>query len=432
MTSALPFARGTLDSMPSAREAVDPLDLLRRGPEAFPVGTGEGVTGVSAFLIDAGGLVAVRVPGDGGEPLPVRRPGGRVGADTDTPFATIPADDGGAPFGGPASPDGRTSGASGVPLDQGGAAVRTPGSAESGSVAPVDEAAAAGRDTDTPAGAATAGTARPAPRPPAPGDLRLWRPPLEEALRWAGPDGAMLMGRSADGVVHVAVRVAEPIEASGVSWGNIRWCGHLLPDDDSALALQAVALVRWHAQSRFCARCGHAVETTSAGWTTTCPQCEAIEYPRQDPAVIMAVVDDRDRVLMAHNAAWRAGFWSVLAGFVEAGESPDRALRREVLEEVGLRVGEVRYVAAQPWPMPRSLMLGFLARLEPGAPADPRPDAVEIDQARFFTREELAEEITSGRMEPPGPTAIARYLLEEWFGAPLPESPRRIDPLRRS
>jgi NAD+ diphosphatase len=387
MTSALPFARGILDSMPAARESVDPLDLLRGGRGAIDEGARvaglrgdaaaprplSGVPGsrVSAFLVEPSGLVAVVEPGGAADPPPVRRPGSREGSDTDTPFAT---------------------------------------------------------SSET---------------------LALWRPPADEALELAGLPGgadgagpddadadgeaerAMLMGRTADGTVHVAVRVPGPVERPGVTWANIRWCGHLLSDDDSALALQAVALVRWHAQYRFCSRCGQAVRTISAGWATMCPGCGTIEYPRQDPAVIMAVVDDQDRVLMAHNSAWREGFWSVLAGFVEAGESPDRTVRREVLEEVGLRVGDVRPFAAQPWPMPRSLMLGYTARLEPGSDAEPHPDGAEIDHARFFTRAELAEAISSGQVEPPGPTAIARYLLEDWFGGTLPASPRSIDALRR-
>ncbi len=404
MTSALPFARGTLDSMPLAREVVDPLELLRRGPEVLTTVPGAAVApsqtsqvaDISAFLVDGAGLVAV-VAASPSEPLPVRRPGGRAGADADTPFATIPTARGLTIT--RSTPPGRTGSiVEGVP------AAHTDGSAGGADRAEVERI----------------------------GDVRLWRPTAEQAVRLAGPDGAMLMGRTLDDVVHVVVRVVDPVEAPGVTWADIRWCGHLLPDDDSALALQAVALVRWHAQNAFCSRCGHAVATTSAGWTTTCPQCGTIEYPRQDPAVIMAVVDGDNRLLMAHNAAWRAGFWSVLAGFVEAGESPDRTVRREVLEEVGLHVGEVRYIAAQPWPMPRSLMLGYLAQVEPGEAVNPRPDGVEIDSARFFSRDELARAIISGEVEPPGPTAIARFLMEEWYGGPLPESPRHIDPLRRS
>lgn len=253
------------------------------------------------------------------------------------------------------------------------------------------------------------------------GALALWDPAQEAASLLSRRLTAYTVGRTRDRVLHVAVVVSRGSEVPGARWVDVRRTGHLLDGDDSAVVLAAVALVRWHAQAPFCARCGRAVEVTSSGWTTTCPGCGTIEYPRQDPAVIMTVTDGEDRVLLAHNAAWRPHFWSLLAGFVEAGESLDRAVRREVLEEVGLQVGEVRFASAQPWPFPRSLMLGHHAKLVPGTPARPLPDGVEIDRARFFTREELEAAITSGEVEAPAPTAIARRLLEEWFGAPLPE-----------
>jgi len=374
MGITLPLSRGILDSVPTARETVDPLTLLLEGPGALE-GVVEGpVTGVSAFLLDPTGRLAVRAS-TGGHTA-VRREGAAVRADADTPFATIPADEGG--------PDSRR-------------------------------------------GALAAGHGH------GDGTVTLWHPEPRAAVALAeGANAAMLIGRTRDGVVHVAVRVADPVERPGITWANLRWCAHLLPDDESALACEAVALVQWHRQASFCQHCGARVETTSAGWTTTCPACGTIEYPRQDPAVIMAVVDEEDRVLLAHNSAWRPGFWSVLAGFVEAGEAPDRAVRREVLEEVGLEVGEVRFLGAQPWPFPRSLMVGYAARLAPGAVPEVHVDGVEIDRARFFTREELGEEISAGRLEPPGPTAIARAMVEEWYGGPLPESPRRIDPLRQA
>lgn len=374
MALTLPLSRGILDSVPTARETVDPLTLLLEGPDALD-GIVEGpVTGVSAFLLDPAGRLAV-VAASGGHTA-VRREGSAVRADADTPFATIPVDEG---------------------------------------------------DTHSRRGALAAGHGH------GDGTVSLWHPELQAALALAeGTPAAMLIGRTRDGVVHVAVQVADPLEREGITWANLRWCAHLLPDDESALACEAVALVQWHRQASFCQRCGARVEVTSAGWTTTCPTCGTIEYPRQDPAVIMAVVDEEDRVLLAHNSAWRPGFWSVLAGFVEAGESPDRAVRREVLEEVGLEVGEVRFLGAQPWPFPRSLMVGYAARLAPGAVAEVHVDGVEIDCARFFTRAELGEEISAGRLEPPGPTAIARAMVEEWYGGPLPESPRRIDPLRQA
>lgn len=252
------------------------------------------------------------------------------------------------------------------------------------------------------------------------GPLALWDPAQGAASLIGERLTAYTIGRTRDGVLHVAVVVPRGTDVPGGRWVDVRRSGHLLDGDDSAVALGGVALVRWHAQAHFCARCGARVEVTSSGWTTTCPSCGTIEYPRQDPAVIMAVTDGDGRVLLAHNTAWRPHFWSLLAGFVEAGESPDRAVRREVLEEVGLRIGEVRFADAQPWPFPRSLMLGHFARLAPGTPAIPTPDGAEIDRARFFTREELEEAIRTGEIEAPAPTAIARRLLEEWFGAPLP------------
>ena len=385
MAFTLPLSRGVLDTLAPARDAIDPLTLLAEGPGALE-GLVEGEVGeLRPFLVDPAGRLAVCAPTRGH--VAVRREGAAVRADADTPFATIP--------------------------DEGDAASPVPGALDG---------AGEGEGEATVPGSA---------QDPAP--LVLWHPEVRVALELAqGSPSAMLMGRTRGGVVHVAVKVADPLERPGVTWVNLRWCAHLLSDDESAVAAGAVALVNWHRQAVFCQRCGRRVTPTSSGWTTTCPGCATIEYPRQDPAVIMAVLDHSDRVLLAHNSAWRSGFWSVLAGFVEAGESPDRAVRREVLEEVGLAVGEVEFMGAQPWPFPRSLMLGHLARLEPGAAADIHVDGVEIDSARFFTRAELAEEISSGRLEPPGPTAIARAMLEEWYGGPLPESPRRIDPLRQS
>lgn len=253
------------------------------------------------------------------------------------------------------------------------------------------------------------------------GVLALWDPTQDAPALVGQRLTSYTVGRTRDRVLHIAVVVPRGSEIPGGRWVDVRRSGHLLGGDDSAVVLAAVALVRWHVQTPFCARCGTRVTVTSSGWTTTCPGCGTIEYPRQDPAVIMAVTDGDDRVLLAHNAAWRPHFWSLLAGFVEAGESLDRAVRREVLEEVGLQVGEVRFSDAQPWPFPRSLMLGHHARLVEGTPVEPIPDGVEIDRARFFSRDELETAIRSGEVEAPAPTAIARMLLEEWFGAPLPE-----------
>ena len=243
-----------------------------------------------------------------------------------------------------------------------------------------------------------------------------------------------LLGRTGDGAVHVVAVVEVDGGADGeqvdgewpeewsdgvggdghVRWESLRTCGHELGDDEAALATASVALWNWHRVARFCVRCGSAVEPAEAGWATRCTGCGNLDYPRQDPAVIMAVLDSRDRVLMAHNRMWPRGRWSVLAGFVEAGEAPERTVQREIMEETGLRVGDVEYLGAQPWPFPRSLMLGYFARL--AEDGEPVPDGVELEEARFFSRSDLAAAIASGEVTAPPPSTIARSLLDRWYG----------------
>lgn len=224
--------------------------------------------------------------------------------------------------------------------------------------------------------------------------------------------GPWLLGRSADGIVHCA-RMSEGRD----DFHTLRSVGALLDSDEAMLATQAVALGRWHAMDRFCAGCGNPVETIQAGWATRCTECERIEYPRTDPAVIVLVLDDNDRVLLAHNTLWNNAMMSLPAGFVEAGESPRRTVMRELKEEVNVDVCDVEYLAAQPWPAPRSLMLGFKARTHT---AEPTPDGVEIDHARFFSRSEYRQALISGDVLAPGRAAIAYSILTAWYGEELP------------
>ncbi|MFZ5869874.1 MAG: NAD(+) diphosphatase [Actinomycetota bacterium] len=207
----------------------------------------------------------------------------------------------------------------------------------------------------------------------------------------------VFLGEGPDGTAYVAVP-AEPQES---------WLG---------LLTEAVALLGWHATHPHCPRCGAPTEPVEAGWSRRCPADGSGHYPRTDPAVIMTVVDDDDRLLLGHNPAWPQRRYSTLAGFVEPGESLESAVRREVLEEVGVVVGDVEYLGSQPWPFPASLMLGFTARA-----VDPtvRTDGVEITDARWFTREQLAAAVTSGEVVLPGGISIARRLVEHWYGAEL-------------
>jgi NAD+ diphosphatase len=145
------------------------------------------------------------------------------------------------------------------------------------------------------------------------------------------------------------------------------------------------------------------------------------QFPRVDPAVIMLVRDDQDRVLLARGPSWPADRRSILAGFVEPGESLEQAVAREVREEVGLEIDDIRYLGSQPWPLPQSLMLGFFARAR--GDQELRPDPEEILDAAWYTRDELREALESGRIVSPGPLSIAAQLIMRWYGGPLPDMP---------
>jgi NAD+ diphosphatase len=201
------------------------------------------------------------------------------------------------------------------------------------------------------------------------------------------------------------------------TWSALREVGHLLGDRDADLATTAVALSEWHRHTTRCPRCGAPTRVELGGWVRRCSVDGGEEYPRTDAAVIMAVTDDADRILLAHGAQWAERRFSTLAGFVEPGESLETAVRREVAEEVGVRVAEVAYVASQPWPFPASLMVGFRAH---ATTTQITLDAHEVTDARWFTREELGRAVVDGTVTLPMPTSIARALIEGWFGGPLP------------
>lgn len=194
-----------------------------------------------------------------------------------------------------------------------------------------------------------------------------------------------------------------------------------LDDLEQGVVVEAIALAQWHRAHVRCPHCGAATTIENAGWTRRCTVEGRELYPRTDPAVIMAVVDDSDRLLLAHAAHWPAGRFSTLAGFVEPGEGLEQALRREVAEETGVVVGgapeDVVYRGSQAWPFPASLMLGFRAHAVSTAI---RVDDDEITAARWFDRGELLAAVESGDVGLPGRQSIARALIEEWYGDQLP------------
>jgi NAD+ diphosphatase len=223
---------------------------------------------------------------------------------------------------------------------------------------------------------------------------------------------AAFLGEDDAGTAYVVVWRESP----GEGWASLRDVGLQLDDRSAGLLAEGVALSNWHVAHPHCPRCGAPTEVAQAGWTRVCTNEGSEHYPRTDPAVIMAVVDDDDRLLLGHGTLWPAGRMSTLAGFVEPGESLEAAVRREVDEEVGIAIGEVIYRGSQPWPFPASIMLGFRAH---ATTTEIHVDGIEVDEARWYSRESMLEAIASGELVLSPSISIARRLIEDWFGGPI-------------
>jgi NAD+ diphosphatase len=248
----------------------------------------------------------------------------------------------------------------------------------------------------------------------------------------AAPEGTrFLLGVDGDGVAYFGVSGAGSGPGEREAWDRsvqpdakpmaLRQAGALLSDRDAGLFTHAVALANWHDTHTHCPQCGTPTVPAPAGHLTTCPADGTEHFPRLDPAVIMLVTDPQDRCLLARNAMWPKGRMSVVAGFVEPGESAEHAVVREVYEETAIVAGQVRYLGSQPWPMPRSLMLGFQAVAAAGQTI--AVDQEEIGEARWFTREEMRAAIDAGELGLAPTSSIARRLIEYWYGAELPDGP---------
>jgi NAD+ diphosphatase len=246
----------------------------------------------------------------------------------------------------------------------------------------------------------------------------------------AAPEGTrFLLGVDSDGVAYFGVS-GELVTSAGelvTSAGEqrdlkalqLRQVGADLSARDAGLLTHAVALANWHDSHTHCPRCGAPTVPHPAGHVTTCPVDGTEHFPRLDPAVIMLVIDPTDRLLLARNASWPAGRMSILAGFVEPGESCEHAVAREVFEEAAIRVAQIEYLGSQPWPMPRSLMLGFRAVAAGGQII--RVDEEEIGEARWFTRAELLTALEARALGIAPTSSIARRLIEYWYGGRLPD-----------
>jgi NAD+ diphosphatase len=239
-----------------------------------------------------------------------------------------------------------------------------------------------------------------------------------EAVRWLSPRqapvGQRLFLGMEDGVPHFAVLVGD-IDTQH-SWANLRQAGPSLSRADAGLLIHATALAEWHRAHRHCPNCGGNLEPLDAGHVLKCDSCGRQQFPRTDPAVIMLVTDG-ERALLGRQAIWPEGRFSTLAGFVDPGESLEQAVAREVLEEVGVEVTDVTYFGNQPWPFPSSLMVGFFAR---ATTTEINVDGAEIEDARWFSREEMKEQAEAGTLVLPGGISISRSLVEAWYGGALP------------
>ncbi len=264
------------------------------------------------------------------------------------------------------------------------------------------------------------------------GGALAWLPAGHPALAHGGPP--VLLGLD-DGVPRFAVDIsawspeagAEAVEAGffdpsvqhhpavgdGAGFLELRGVMTRLSARDAELAATAKAVLHWHRSHGFCAACGAASDMTQGGWQRSCPACGAQHFPRTDPVVIMLVTHGNS-VLLGRNAAWPEGMFSLLAGFVEPGETIEAAVRREVLEEAGVRCGAVRYLASQPWPFPASLMIG--ARTE-ALDMALSIDQDELEQARWVSREELVLAFSGQHPEikPARSGAIAHFILRNWL-----------------
>ena len=232
--------------------------------------------------------------------------------------------------------------------------------------------------------------------------------PLGAQLFPDRPEAASLLGLDGDTAWFALPHetLAEPLPGRlDLRQAALQW-----PALDAAALAQARALLHWQQRSRYCGACGGTVAIVRCGWCARCGQCGLEHYPRTDPAVIVAVTDG-PRLLLGRQAGWPEKRWSVLAGFVEPGESLEQTVAREVMEEAGVPVLDCRYAASQPWPFPSALMIGFHATALPVEPVV----SDELEQARWFSLPDIESQVASGDLLLSPRMSIARWLIDAWM-----------------
>ena len=198
-----------------------------------------------------------------------------------------------------------------------------------------------------------------------------------------------------------------------ISFAALREFGAQLDKKQIGLAVQAQGLANWHEKHPRCSICGGPTLVTSAGAIRKCPQDNSEHYPRTDSAIIVLVKDKSDRILLGRQSVWPQNRFSTFAGFVEPGESFENCVIREVKEEAGVIVSQLKYLGSQPWPFPSSLMVAFEAITN--APETAKPDGVEIEQLRWFNRSQIAADIADKKLLLPPKISVARAMIENWY-----------------
>ena len=203
-------------------------------------------------------------------------------------------------------------------------------------------------------------------------------------------------------------------ESSSEGMASLRELGGTLDEFHLGISMHAIALSNWHRSHPHCSKCGAETKSTLGGSVRVCVKDQSQHHPRTDSAVIVLVKDKDDRILLGHQPIWPDGRFSTFAGFLEPGETFEQCVEREVFEESGVKVNEIKYLGSQPWPFPASIMIAFSAVVDD--PSTAIADGVEITEVRWFTRDELKAAVADRSLLLPPTISVARKMIAMWFG----------------